>query len=128
MAAVYGPRLRPGLPVSFPVGWDDLDDIVPGDFTLHNAVELTSGRDPWADAMPAAQSLSDELIEGGRTIPIARVQAMHEGKRRARRSARAESRTDRAPRPSRSGRAEQADVAAPGPGPDSDRAARSGPG
>ncbi len=34
--------------------------------------------------MPAPQSLPAELIEEGRTIPIARVQAMHEGKRRAR--------------------------------------------
>jgi bifunctional non-homologous end joining protein LigD len=28
--------------------------------------------------------LSSELIEEGRAIPVARVQAMHEGKRRAR--------------------------------------------
>jgi hypothetical protein len=34
--------------------------------------------------MPAPQSLSAELAEEGHTIPIARVQAMHEGKRRAR--------------------------------------------
>jgi hypothetical protein len=34
--------------------------------------------------MPAPQSLSTELIEEGHTIPVARVQAMHEGKRRAR--------------------------------------------
>jgi bifunctional non-homologous end joining protein LigD len=34
--------------------------------------------------MPAPQRLSPDLIEEGLTIPIARVQAMHEGKRRAR--------------------------------------------
>jgi hypothetical protein len=34
--------------------------------------------------MPAPQRLSPELIEEGHTIPVARVQAMHEGKRRAR--------------------------------------------
>lgn len=34
--------------------------------------------------MPQAQQLDPELIAEGRTIPIARVQAMHEGKRRAR--------------------------------------------
>ena len=34
------------------------------------------------DASP--QRLPDELIEHGRTIPVARVAAMHEGKRRAR--------------------------------------------
>ena len=35
-------------------------------------------------AAGAAGSCSAELIDEGRTIPIARVQAMHEGKRRAR--------------------------------------------
>jgi hypothetical protein len=34
--------------------------------------------------MPGPQSLGADLIEEGRAIPIARVQAMHEGKRRAR--------------------------------------------
>jgi hypothetical protein len=34
--------------------------------------------------MPPPQELSTELIEEGRLVPIARVQAMHEGKRRAR--------------------------------------------
>jgi hypothetical protein len=34
--------------------------------------------------MPAPQVLPADLIEEGHTIPIARVAAMHEGKRRAR--------------------------------------------
>jgi bifunctional non-homologous end joining protein LigD len=34
--------------------------------------------------MPEPQQLGSELIEEGRAIPVARVQAMHEGKRRAR--------------------------------------------
>jgi bifunctional non-homologous end joining protein LigD len=34
--------------------------------------------------MPGPQQLSAELIEEGHAIPVARVQAMHEGKRRAR--------------------------------------------
>jgi hypothetical protein len=34
--------------------------------------------------MPQAQELDAGLIEEGRAIPIARVRAMHEGKRRAR--------------------------------------------
>ncbi len=33
VAAVYSPRVRPGVPVSFPVAWDDLDRVAPGDFT-----------------------------------------------------------------------------------------------
>jgi hypothetical protein len=34
--------------------------------------------------MPQPQPLNSDLIEEGRLIPVARVQAMHEGKRRAR--------------------------------------------
>ena len=34
--------------------------------------------------MPPPQPLSPGLIEEGLAIPVARVQAMHEGKRRAR--------------------------------------------
>jgi bifunctional non-homologous end joining protein LigD len=84
IVAVYSPRVRPGLPISFPVSWDDLDDVVPGDFTVRTAPGLLGDTDPWADAMPAPQALPDDLVAEGRTIPVARVQAMHEGKRRAR--------------------------------------------
>jgi DNA primase len=82
--AAYSPRVRPGVPVSFPVGWDDLDAIAPVDFTVHTALRLLADGDPWATNMPVPQSLSADLIEEGRAIPVARVQAMHEGKRRAR--------------------------------------------
>jgi hypothetical protein len=34
--------------------------------------------------MPAPQRLDPGLVEEGHTIPVARVAAMHEGKRRAR--------------------------------------------
>jgi DNA ligase D-like protein (predicted polymerase) len=84
VAAAYSPRARPGVPVSFPVPWDDLGSVAPADFTVHTAPPLLDGREPWAGQMPAPQSLSADLIEEGRAIPIARVQAMHEGKRRAR--------------------------------------------
>ena len=82
--AAYSPRVRPGVPVSFPVGWDNLDDVSPGDFTLHTALRHLGDSDPWATHMPSPQRLSVELIEEGHAIPVARVQAMHEGKRRAR--------------------------------------------
>ncbi len=85
VVSAYSPRLRPGLPVSFPVDWDDLDAIAPADFTVHTALRHLGDGDPWADRMPAPQSLSPELIEEGHAIPVARVQAMHEGRRRARR-------------------------------------------
>jgi DNA ligase D-like protein (predicted polymerase) len=83
VAAAYSPRLRPGTPVSFPVAWSDLDQVNPGEFTVRTAIDALDGHDPWADNMPAAQSLPADLIAHGRTIPVARVAAMHEGKRRA---------------------------------------------
>ena len=82
--SAYSPRVRPGVPVSFPVGWDDLDEITPADFTVHTALRHLGDRDPWASQMPKPQRLSAELIAEGHAIPVARVQAMHEGKRRAR--------------------------------------------
>ncbi|MGI8868218.1 MAG: DNA polymerase domain-containing protein [Mycobacteriales bacterium] len=84
VAAVYSPRVRYGMPVSFTVAWADLDRVAPGDFTVRTALGQLGDRDPWAETMPAPQRLPDELIAEGRTIPVARVQAMHEGKRRAR--------------------------------------------
>jgi DNA ligase D len=84
VVAAYSPRARPGTPVSFPVGWDELDHVAPGDFTVRNVAGLVADADPWAEQMPPPQQLSPELVEEGRAIPIARVQAMHEGKRRAR--------------------------------------------
>jgi DNA ligase D len=82
--AAYSPRARPGVPVSFPVAWDDLDDVAPAQFTIHTALELLGDRDPWRDHMPKPQRLPSDLVEEGHAIPVARVQAMHEGKRRAR--------------------------------------------
>lgn len=84
VAAAYSPRIRPGTPVSFPVPWDELDRITPADFTVRTVVQQLGDRDPWADLMPEAKPLPGDLIEEGHAIPVARVQAMHEGKRRAR--------------------------------------------
>jgi bifunctional non-homologous end joining protein LigD len=84
VAAAYSPRARPGVPVSFPVDWDILDDVAPADFTVHTALRHLGDADPWAAQMPAPQHLGADLIAEGHAIPVARVQAMHEGKRRAR--------------------------------------------
>jgi DNA ligase D len=84
VVAAYSPRIRPGTPVSFPVAWHELDRVVPADFTVRTAARLVADRDPWAEEMPQPQGLPADLVAEGHTIPIARVQAMHEGKRRAR--------------------------------------------
>lgn len=83
VVSVYSPRARPGVPVSFPVGWDALDHIAPADFTILTALEQLGDADPWAEALPAPQQLPADLIAEGHEIPSARVAAMHEGKRRA---------------------------------------------
>jgi bifunctional non-homologous end joining protein LigD len=84
VVSVYSPRARPGTPVSFPVPWEELDRVTPAQFTMPVAGRLLADTDPWAELLPPPQPLAAELVEHGRTIPVARVQAMHEGKRRAR--------------------------------------------
>ncbi len=84
VVAAYSPRIRPNTPVSFPVSWDELDRVTPSDFTIRTVPALLRGGNPWADRLPEPQALPADLIEEGRAIPVARVQAMHEGKRRAR--------------------------------------------
>jgi hypothetical protein len=75
--------------VSFPVGWDDLDAVKPADFTVHTALAALGDGDPWRAALPAPQELPAELVAEGHTIPVPRVVAMHEGKRRRRAAAKA---------------------------------------
>jgi bifunctional non-homologous end joining protein LigD len=84
VAAAYSPRARAGVPVSFPVSWDDLDGVAPHDFTVTTAPALLGDRDPWVDAMPDPQRLPADLVAEGHEIPVPRAAAMHEGKRRAR--------------------------------------------
>jgi DNA ligase D-like protein (predicted polymerase) len=85
VVAAFSPRVRAGVPVSFPVAWDDLSAITPQDFTLHSARRYLTGSNPWADEMPPPQPVPARLVEEGQAIPGGRVQAMHEGRRRARR-------------------------------------------
>ena len=84
VVAAYSPRARPGVPVSFPVAWDDLDGISPADFTIHNALAQLDPTNAWGAFVAQPQSLPAALLEEGHAIPVARVQAMHEGKRRKR--------------------------------------------
>ena len=74
----------PGCRSPSRVDWADLTEVTPADFTIRTAPALLADGDPWAALMPAPQPLPADLVAEGRTIPVARVQAMHEGKRRAR--------------------------------------------
>src|SRR3954468_19709068 len=84
IVAAYSPRIRPGLPVSAPVTWEALGDVRPGDVTVATAARRLGDGDPWAAALPDRQELPADLVAEGHTIPVARVAAMHEGKRRKR--------------------------------------------
>ncbi len=84
VAAAYSPRVRPGVPVSFPLAWDDLAGAAPAEFTIATVPGLLGDADPWTTLMPAPQVLDPGLVDEGHTIPVARVAAMHAGKRRAR--------------------------------------------
>ena len=69
VVAAYSPRVRPGVPVSFPVPWDDLDRVTPADFTLRTVPDLSAGGDPWAELMPAPQTLPADLVAEGHDDP-----------------------------------------------------------
>lgn len=84
VAAAFSPRVRPGAPVSFPVRWDDLDDVAPGDFTIRSAVAQLGDAGPWLADLAADQRVPADLIDEGHQITPGRVEAMHEGKRRKR--------------------------------------------
>jgi bifunctional non-homologous end joining protein LigD len=84
VVAAYSPRVRAGVPVSFPLNWDELDRVAPTDFTIHTAAQLASDRPSWTSLLPKPQRLPARLIDAGTAIPLGRVQAMHEGRRRAR--------------------------------------------
>jgi bifunctional non-homologous end joining protein LigD len=84
IVAAYSPRIRPGLPVSAPVAWADLPSVRPGDVTVRTAPERLGDGDPWRALLPDPQELPADLVAQGHAIPVARVQAMHEGRRRAR--------------------------------------------
>ena len=84
LVAAYSPRVRPGLPVSAPVPWDELGSFRPGDVTVRTAAGRLGDGDPWAELLPEPQALPADLVAEGHTIPVARVAAMHEGRRRKR--------------------------------------------
>ena len=89
VVAAYSPRVRPGVPVSFPVAGTTSTRHARRLHRPHGARAPRLGeRDPWAEHMPEPQTIPVELVEEGHAIPVGRVAAMHEGKRRARRQTR----------------------------------------
>ena len=84
VVAAYSPRVRPGVPVSFPVAWDDLDRCRPADFTVHTALAPARRRRPVGGADAGAAAAARRPGRGGpRRSRSPGSQAMHEGKRRA---------------------------------------------
>jgi DNA primase len=67
-----------------PVSWDELDGLVPSSITITNALERLGERDPWQEQMAEPQPIPHELVAEGQAVPAPRVEAMHEGRRRAR--------------------------------------------
>jgi DNA primase len=64
IVAAYSPRARAGAPVSFPVKWDQLEQISPRDFTITTVPPiLREHGDLWAELMPAPQTLPKDLLE-----------------------------------------------------------------
>jgi bifunctional non-homologous end joining protein LigD len=64
--AAYSPRQRPGVPVSLPIDWDELDarDIRGAHFNLRNvAARIAERGDAWDAQPPIRQSLTRRVIE-----------------------------------------------------------------
>jgi bifunctional non-homologous end joining protein LigD len=64
--AAYSPRWRPGVGVSTPVSWDEIDQDIRGThFNLRNVPERVAKqrKDPWAGYWDARQSLTRSMIK-----------------------------------------------------------------
>ena len=70
VVGAYSPRPRPGAPVSVPVTWEELESVVPADFTVRNCDRWVPGRrDPLLDAYRRPQSLDAVLQRGLVEVP-----------------------------------------------------------
>ena len=63
--AAFSPRWRPGVGVSTPVSWEEIDEDVRGThFNIHNVPDRVAKqrKDPWAGYWKAKQALSRSVI------------------------------------------------------------------
>ncbi len=85
VVAAYSPRVRPGVPVSFPLRWDQLERVHPEDFTITTVHDrLARDGDGWTAEAPPPQRLPAAILDEGKAIPIPRIQAMHAALRQRR--------------------------------------------
>ena len=64
--AAFSPRWRPGVGVSTPVAWDEIDDDIRGThFNIHNVADRVAKqrKDPWAKYAAVEQPLTAALVK-----------------------------------------------------------------
>ena len=64
--AAFSPRWRPGVGVSTPVAWEEIDQDIRGThFNIHNVPDRIAKqkKDPWKDYWQSAQSLTKAMIK-----------------------------------------------------------------
>jgi bifunctional non-homologous end joining protein LigD len=62
LASAWSPRPLPGAPVSTPVGWEELPEVTPAAFGLHNVpARLAEQGDPWAGLHSADREAAPTL-------------------------------------------------------------------
>ncbi len=66
-ACAWSARVRPGLGISVPLAWDELDGLKSGDqWNVHNAhTRLDRGNEPWSGYAKAAKSLTGAMKKMG---------------------------------------------------------------
>jgi bifunctional non-homologous end joining protein LigD len=58
IASVFSPRPVDLATISMPIGWANLENIIPADYTIANALEiLETENDPWKDIFSNKQDL-----------------------------------------------------------------------
>lgn len=76
VVAAFSPRARPGLPVSFPLRWEQLDRVHPTDFTIHTVVDRLTEAGPWLDAVTANETIPEDLLAQGRALVTGPINGM----------------------------------------------------